>query len=123
MTAYVDGFIMAVPKARLDEYWQMARVAREVWLELGATEYVEALGDDVPVGERTSFPRSVQLEADEVVVFSWVTYPSKAVREEAHAKVMHDARFAPWKDNWPFDGKRMIYGGFVPIVAGASLLG
>ena len=110
--AYVDGFVLAVPKANLEAYKDMARLAGKVWMELGALSYVECIGDDVPMGELTSFPRAVQAKDDEVVVFSWVTYKSKASRDEIMPKVMADPRLPQGPENMPFDGKRMIFGGF-----------
>jgi uncharacterized protein YbaA (DUF1428 family) len=110
--AYVDGFVLAVPKANLEAYKDMARMAGKVWMELGALSYVECIGDDVPMGELTSFPRAVQAKDDEVVVFSWVTYGSKASGDEIMAKVMADPRLPQGPENMPFDGKRMIFGGF-----------
>lgn len=114
--AYVDGFLLAVPKANLEAYKAMARTAGAVWKEYGAIDYVECIGDDVPYGELTSFPRAVLASDDEVVIFSWITYESRARRDEVLAKVMADARLQgdDWKD--VFDGKRMIYGGFVPMM-------
>ena len=109
---YVDGFVLAVPKANLDAYKDMARTASEVWMEHGALSYVECLADDVPYGELTSFPRAVQAKDDEIVVFSWITYPSRETRDEINAKVMKDPRLQGSMENAPFDGKRMIYGGF-----------
>jgi uncharacterized protein YbaA (DUF1428 family) len=109
---YVDGFVVAVPKANLEAYKKMAGVAGEVWMENGALSYVECIGDDVPYGELTSFPRAVQAREDEVVVFSWITYESRAVRDEINRKVMADPRLDGDKWEMPFDGKRMIYGGF-----------
>jgi len=110
--AYVDGFVLAVPKAKIEAYKDMARLAGKVWMELGALSYVECIGDDVPMGELTSFPRAVQAKDDEVVVFSWVTYASKAARDEIMPKVMADPRLPQDPANMPFDGKRMIFGGF-----------
>lgn len=109
---YVDGFVLAVPKANLERYKDIARAAGEVWKDHGALSYVECIGDDVPYGELTSFPRSVQASEDEIVVFSWITYESRSKRDEINAKAMKDPRLAgdSWKD--VFDGKRMIYGGF-----------
>lgn len=109
---YVDGFLLAVPKANLERYKEMARTAGSVWKEYGALSYVECLADDVPYGELTSFPRAVQAKDDETVVFAWITYPSRAQRDEINKKVMADPRLAG--DGWKevFDGKRMIYGGF-----------
>ena len=110
--AYVDGFIVPVPKAKLEAYKEMARTAGDVWMEHGALSYVECIGDDIPYGEVTSFPRSVQATEEETVVFSWITYKDRASRDEILAKVMADPRLAgeDWKQ--VFDGKRMIYGGF-----------
>lgn len=110
--SYVDGFVLAVPKARLEEYKEMARLAGSVWKEHGALAYVECVGDDVPYGELTSFPRAVQAKEDEIVVFSWVVYRSRQDRDEIMAKVMADPRLQGNMTNMPFDGKRMIFGGF-----------
>ncbi|WP_376097535.1 DUF1428 domain-containing protein [Roseomonas sp. CCTCC AB2023176] len=110
--AYVDGFVVAVPRANLDAYRELARSAGEVWMEHGALSYVECVGDDVPYGTLTSFPRAVQAKEDEVVVFSWITYESRARRDQVNAKVMADPRLRGQMENTPFDGKRMIYGGF-----------
>jgi uncharacterized protein YbaA (DUF1428 family) len=110
--SYVDGFVLAVPKANLDAYKKMAQLGGSVWMEYGALSYVECIGDDVPYGELTSFPRAVQATDDEIVVFSWVTYKDKASRDEIMAKVMADERLKGSMTNMPFDGKRMIFGGF-----------
>jgi uncharacterized protein YbaA (DUF1428 family) len=109
---YVDGFVAAVPKAKLEAYKTMARTAGEVWKEHGALEYVECVGDDVPYGELTSFPRAVQAKDDEIVIFSWITYESRQQRDATVAKVMADERLKDNMTNMPFDGKRMIFGGF-----------
>lgn len=109
---YVDGFVLAVPKDKIDAYKTIARTAGEVWKEYGAIDYVECLADDVPYGELTSFPRAVMAKDDETVVFSWITYESKAKRDEVMAKVMEDPRLKSQMENMPFDGKRMIFGGF-----------
>jgi uncharacterized protein YbaA (DUF1428 family) len=113
---YVDGFLLAVPKANLDAYKEMARVAGDVWKEYGAIDYVECVGDDVPYGELTSFPRAVQAKDDEIVIFAWITYESRESRDDIVAKVMADERLNG--DGWTqvFDGKRMIFGGFQTIV-------
>jgi len=113
---YVDGFLLAVPKNRLDEYKDLARKASKVWIEHGALSYVEATGDDVPYGELTSFPRAVQAKDDEIVVFSWIVYASRASRDEINAKVMADPRIKMDPAQMPFDGKRMIFGGFESFV-------
>ena len=114
--AYVDGFVLAVPKKNLDAYKDMARKAGAVWMEHGALSYAECVGDDVPYGELTSFPRAVMAKDDEIVVFAWVTYASRAERDRIVAKVMADERLKGDAQNMPFDGKRMIYGGFEPFV-------
>jgi uncharacterized protein YbaA (DUF1428 family) len=111
---YVDGFVLAVPKANIEAYKAMARLGGEVWMEHGALSYVETIADDVPYGELTSFPRAVQATDDEVVVFSWVTYESRAKRDEVMAKVMADERLK--NPDMPFDGKRMIFGGFQSFI-------
>jgi uncharacterized protein YbaA (DUF1428 family) len=111
---YVDGFVLALPKDKIDTYTAFSRKVGEVWMEHGATSYVECVADDVPDGELTSFPRAVLAKDDEVVVFSWITYPSREVRDAAVAKVMADPRI---KDEpMPFDGKRLIHGGFKTIL-------
>ncbi|MBN9243591.1 MAG: DUF1428 family protein [Mesorhizobium sp.] len=114
--SYVDGFVLAVPKANLETYKDMARLAGSVWMEHGALAYAECIGDDVPYGDLTSFPRAVQAKDDEVVVFSWITYPSRKDRDAILKKVMADPRLKGSMDNAPFDGKRMIYGGFEPFM-------
>jgi len=114
--SYVDGFVIPVPKDKIDDYKAMARLGGEVWMEFGALSYVECLADDVPYGELTSFPRAVQAKDDEVVMFSCIVYKDKASRDEIMAKVMADPRLKQSMDNAPFDAKRMIFGGFVPFV-------
>lgn len=114
--AYVDGFVIAVPRQRLDDYKDLARRAEAVWKEHGALECVECVGDDVPYGELTSFPRAVQAKEDEVVIFSWIVYRSKEERDACNKKVMADPRMDGDIDKMPFDGKRMIFGGFVPFL-------
>jgi uncharacterized protein YbaA (DUF1428 family) len=113
--AYVDGFVVPVPKDKLDAYKKVAQEWGAIWKEFGATEYVECVGDDTPYGERTSFPRAVQAKDDEIVVFAWVVYPDRATRDAAGQKMMSDPRLKKMMENAPFDGKRMIYGGFVPF--------
>lgn len=113
---YVDGFLLAVPKNRIEDYKKLARTAGEVWKEYGALSYVECIGDDVPYGELTSFPRAVQATADEVVVFAWITYESRQQRDAINAKVMADPRLKCDPKDMPFDGKRMIFGGFESFV-------
>jgi uncharacterized protein YbaA (DUF1428 family) len=114
---YVDGFVLAVPKDKLDAYRAMAKLGGEVWMEFGALSYVECFADDVPYGELTSFPRAVQATDDEVVVFSWITYESREKRDEINAKIMTDPRLQQWQSDMPFDGRRMIYGGFQSFMA------
>ncbi|MDX9741964.1 MAG: DUF1428 family protein [Gammaproteobacteria bacterium] len=114
--AYVDGFVVPVKKARVDEYKKLAELADEVWREHGAIAYVECLADDVPDGELTSFPRAVQLQDDEVVGFAWIVYRSREQRDEVNRKVMEDPRIRPQQQDWPFEGRRLIFGGFVPFI-------
>jgi uncharacterized protein YbaA (DUF1428 family) len=116
--SYVDGFVVPVPKRNLAAYRAMARKAGKVWREHGALEYRESVADDVKWGKRTSFPRSVKLKGNEVVWFSWIVYKSRKDRDRVLAKVMKDKRLAPMMDptGMPFDGKRMIYGGFKVVV-------
>src|SRR5689334_24681841 len=116
--SYVDGFVTPVPKKNLAAYRRMARKAGKIWIEHGAQEYVECVADDVKPGKVTSFPQAVKLKADEVVVFSWVVYPSKAVRNSTMKKVMSDPRLKAYMNPkaLPFDGMRMFWGGFKPMV-------
>ena len=116
--AYVDGFIVPVPKRKLQAYRRMAQKAGKVWREHGALEFRECVADDVKWGKRTSFPRSVKLKAGETVMFSFIVYKSKADRNRINAKVMKDKRLANMMDPkaMPFDAKRMIYGGFKVMV-------
>jgi uncharacterized protein YbaA (DUF1428 family) len=111
---YVDGFVLPVPKKQIEPYLKMARAAAKVFRENGALQHVECVADDVKVGKYTSFPQSVKLKPDETVVFSWILYKSRAHRDKVNAKVMKDPRIEKMmKDKkMPFDGKRMIYGGF-----------
>ena len=112
--AYVDGFVVPVPKRSRQAYVRMARKAGKVWRDHGALEYRECIADDVKWGKRTSFPRSVKLKAGEVVWFSFIVYKSRKDRDRVNAKVMKDPRLADMMDpkGMPFDAKRMIYGGF-----------
>ncbi|MET3592272.1 MULTISPECIES: DUF1428 family protein [Mesorhizobium] len=114
--SYVDGFVLAVPKANLDAYKKMATQAGAIWKEYGALAYVECIGDDVPYGEITSFPRAVQAKDDEVVVFAWVVYENRQSRDAVMAKIMVDERLKADWPTMPFDGKRMIFGGFQPFI-------
>ena len=116
--SYVDGFVVPVPKKNLQAYRRMSQKAGKIWMEFGALEYRECVGDDVPVGKVTSFTRSVKLKPGEVVVFAWIVYKSRAARDRINAKVMKDPRLAGMGvDKMPFDGKRMIYGGFKIFVS------
>ena len=115
--AYVDGYVLPVPSARIDDYKRIARKAGKVWKEHGALAYVEAVADDVKPGKRTSFPQAVKLKEDEVVVFAYVLFRSRAHRDKVNAKAMADPRLAGMgPQNMPFDGKRMFWGGFKPFV-------
>jgi uncharacterized protein YbaA (DUF1428 family) len=113
---YVDGFVLAVPKNKLDDYKKLSTVAGEVWKEYGAIDYVECVADDVPHGELTSFPRAVLAKDDETVVFAWITYESRQKRDAVNAAVMADERLKSTMDSPPFDGKRMIFGGFETLL-------
>lgn len=115
---YVDGFVAAVPTANKDKYIKHASDAAVVFREHGALSLVECWGDDVPDGTVTSFPMAVKCEPGETVVFSWITWPSKEVRNTGMARVMEDPRLKPDVNPMPFDGKRLIYGGFQMIVDG-----
>lgn len=118
MARYVDGFIVAIPTRNVEAYRKLSRKSGKVWMEHGALEYVECIADDVKPGKLTSFPQSVKLKADETVAFSWITYKSRKHRDTVNKKVFADPRLAAMMDmkNLPFDGKRMIFGGFKSIV-------
>jgi uncharacterized protein YbaA (DUF1428 family) len=115
---YVDGFIVAVPKKNIAAYRKMSTKCGKVWREHGALDYREWVADDVKVGKLTSFPRAVKLKPSETVVFSWITYKSRAQRDKVNAKVMADPRLKNMMDakSMPFDAKRMIFGGFTNLV-------
>lgn len=112
--SYVDGYVIPVPVAKRQAYIDLAQRAAAIFKEFGALSVTECWGDDVPDGKVTSFPMAVKLEADESVVFSWVTWPSKAARDIGMKKFMEDKRLEPY--DMPFDGKRMIFGGFDVVV-------
>jgi uncharacterized protein YbaA (DUF1428 family) len=114
--AYVDGFVAAVPTTNREIYKKHAEAAAAVFKEHGAIKFVECWGDDVPEGKVTSFPMAVKRQDGETVVFSWVIWPSRNVRDQGMKKVMGDPRMQPEANPMPFDGKRMIYGGFEMIV-------
>ena len=112
---YIDGFLVPVHKDKIEAYRVMSETALAVWMDHGALTAVEAMGDDVPDGVHTSFPMAVKLEPGEVVFFSWITYRDRAHRDAVNAAVMADPRMATMPTD-VFDGKRMIFGGFVPLV-------
>lgn len=113
MGRYIDGFVVPVPKDKVEAYRQFSEEMGKVWKEHGAREYIECLADDVKPGKVTSFPQSVDLKPDETVVFAWIVYDSREHRDKVNAAVMSDSRIQGLKpDAMPFDGKRLIYGGF-----------
>ena len=113
---YIDATVIAVPTARKDEYLAHSRKTDALFKEVGALRVVEAWGDDVPDGKVTDFKGAVKATGDEKIVYSWIEWPSKQARDAAWPKIMQDGRMKPDHANMPFDGKRMIYGGFTPIV-------
>ena len=113
--SYVDGCVAAVPTVRKAEYLQHAKRCAEIFKEFGATRVVECWGANVPHGQLTDYYRAVQAKDDETIVFSWIEWPSKAVWETATPKIMSDPRLSPESNPMPFDGKRMIFGGFEVI--------
>ncbi|MFC3032279.1 DUF1428 domain-containing protein [Pseudoalteromonas fenneropenaei] len=115
--SYVDGYVLAVKTAKKEDYRQMAEAVAVIFKENGALAVVETWGEDVPEGKLTSFPMAVKCEADETVVFSWVVWPTKQVRDDGMKASMADPRIANWDiSTMPFDGKRMIFGGFETLV-------
>jgi uncharacterized protein YbaA (DUF1428 family) len=118
--SYIDGFVIAVPSANKNKFIEHAKRGDSVFMELGATRVLECWGDDVPEGKMTDFRRAVQANKDETIVFSWIEWPDKATRDAAMSKMdtvmKSDDRMNPEKNPMPFDGKRMIYGGFTPVV-------
>ena len=118
MARYVDGFIVPVPKKKVQAYRRIAQRAGKIWREHGALEYVECIADDVKPGKQTSFPQAVKLKPGEVVWFSWIAYKSRKHRDSVNAKVMKDPRLADMMDpkKMPFDTKRMFFGGFKTMV-------
>lgn len=113
--SYIDGFVIAVPNANKEAFIEHARLFDPMFIEFGATRVIECWGDDVPDGKLTDFRRSVQATADEAVVFSWIEWPDKTTRDVGMQKMMEDPRIDPAIHPMPFDGKRMIFGGFVPV--------
>lgn len=118
--SYIDGFVIAVPTSNKQKFIDHAKLGDSVFIDLGATRVVECWADDVPNGKVTDFRRAVQAKADETVVFSWIEWPDKETRDSGMKKMMSedfkDERMDPSKNPMPFDGKRLIYGGFMPIV-------
>ena len=117
MANYVDGFIIPVPKKNLKEYQKMAKISAKAWKKHGALQYVESIADDVAKGKVTSFPRSVKLKSSEVVMFCYAVYKSRKHRDQVMGKVMNDPVVAKAWENMPFDGMRMIWGGFKTIAS------
>jgi uncharacterized protein YbaA (DUF1428 family) len=116
--SYVDGFVVAVPKDKIEQYRRVAERTADLWREHGALEVRECLADDVKPGKVTSFPQSVKAQENETVVFSWISYQSREHRDQVNAKVMADPRMKQFEsEGMPFDGQRMIFGGFKTIVA------
>ena len=113
---YIDGFVIACPKANRDKFIEHAKLGDSVFIDLGATRVVECWGDDVPDGKQTDFKRAVQCKDDETVVFSWIEWPDKETRDAGMKKMMEDPRMDPKTNPMPLDGARMIYGGFRPIL-------
>ncbi|MEX0589970.1 MAG: DUF1428 domain-containing protein [Xanthobacteraceae bacterium] len=115
---YVDGFVLPLPKKNVNEYQRIAKLASKVWRDHGALDYRECVADDISVGKRTSFPRSVKMKPGETVVFAWITYKSRKHRDRIMKKVMADRRLAKFMDpkKMPFDARRMFWGGFKTIV-------
>lgn len=117
MSHYVDGYVLPVPRARIDEYRAIAQKAGEVWREYGALQVWECVADDVKPGKLTSFPQSVQLKDDETVIFAWIVFESREQRDSVNAKVMEDPRLKDMDpESMPVDGKRMFWGGFKTLV-------
>ncbi len=114
--AYIDGFVMAVPTANKQKFIDYAREFDPIFLEYGATRVVECWGDDVPPGKQTDFYRAVAAKEDEAALFSWIEWPDKATRDAGMKKMMEDPRMDPASNPMPFDGARMIYGGFAPVL-------
>lgn len=115
--AYVDGFLLPVPKDKISAYREMAQLGAQVWREHGALQYHECIAEDVKPGKLTSFPQSVLLEENETVIFAWIVYESRAHRDAVNAKVMADPRMKCDPNAMPFDAKRMIFGGFETLVS------
>ena len=116
--SYVDGYVLPIPKDKIPDYEKMARLAGQIWVEHGALEYRECVGDDLDIQELVPFPQLVQAKPDETVVFAWIVFESRERRDEINAKVMADPRLAGMgPENSPFDHRRMAFGGFKVLVA------
>ncbi|MET0370022.1 MAG: DUF1428 domain-containing protein [Sphingobium sp.] len=113
---YVDGFLLPVPRANKEAYKKMAQMAAPIWIEYGALDYMEAWGDDITPGKTNDFRTAVIAEEGEEVVFSWIVWPSKEVRDAGNAKIMEDPRLKMDMADLPFSGPRMMFGGFAPLV-------
>ncbi len=113
---YIDGFVFSVPNDNKQKFIEHAKLGDAVFLDHGATRVLECWGDDVPDGEQTDFRRAVQAKPDETVVFSWIEWPDKATRDTGMEKAMKDPRLSPEQNPMPFDGARLIYGGFAPVL-------
>ena len=109
---YIDGFLLAVPEDKKEEYLKLAQASADVFMANGALSYVEAWGDEVPDGQLTSMPMAVKKEEGEVVCFAWISWPDKTTRDKGMKAAMEDPQFCAEMKNMPFDGKRMIFGGF-----------
>ena len=114
--AYIDGFVLAVPTANKDKFITHANTGDCAFIDHGATRVLECWGDDVPTGTLTDFRRAVQARDDETVVFAWIEWPDKATRDAGMQAAMKDPRLSPENNPMPFDGKRLIFGGFTPVV-------
>ena len=114
--SYVDGFLAAVPLANKDRFIRHAHIADALFIEYGALRVTECWADDVPHGKLTDFHRAVQATDEEAVVFSWIEWPDKATRDAGMRKLMEDPRMDPTTNPMPFDGRRVVYGGFLPVL-------
>ena len=114
---YVDGFVLAVPKNKINEYLRLARMCGKIWLEHGALEYRECVGEDLKISMGVPFPKMIKIKPKETVIFSWITYKSRAHRDVVNSRVMKDSRMKNMDPKYmPFDPKRMVYGGFKIVV-------
>lgn len=117
MSKYVDSFVIPVPKSRFIEYEKIAQISAQVWKDHGAIDYFECIADDAPAGEMTSFPKSVNLKEDEIIIFACITYKDREHRDQVNKSSMEDPRMSEMDTkNFPFDSKRMIWGGFKSFI-------